>query len=91
MIGRDGSGHSGTDVVMGEYDCSLVYVAGDLDGNRELNIADLFQLIDFVALGQGTIHGGPGRADVNCDNVVNVADVVFYMNFLYGSAGAPCR
>jgi len=90
-IGRDGAGQSGSDVFMGEHNCSLVFVPGDYDNDRKVNIADMFRLIDYIAAGTNEPHGGGHRADANCDNVVNIADIVYFMNFLFGAVGEPCR
>jgi hypothetical protein len=88
---HDVTGYVGEDIVMGEHNCALVYVAGDYDNNRYTDIADLFRLIDYVVYHQNPPVGGPGRADCNCDQTINIADLIYYMNFLFGSTAAPCR
>lgn len=90
-VGRDATGYRGSSVTMGKYDCASVYVAGDYNGDRVTDISDLFLLIDFIGRGNVPPNGGASRADCNCDSVVNIADIVYYMNYLFGAASPPCR
>lgn len=90
-IGRDVSNYRASDVVIAGYDCSSSLMAGDYNGDRITDISDLYALIDFIARDGVPPDGGAERADCNCDNVINVVDIVYYMNYLYGTAGAPCR
>ncbi len=58
---------------------------GDVDGNGQVNVADVFYLINFL------FAGGPppiGASDANGDGLVNVADVFYLINFLF-AGGAP--
>ena len=88
--GRDAGGLYGSEVALLRYNCSQAYLPGDYDNNGHASILDLSYLIEFIALDGPAPVGGAGRADANCDNNVNVADVVYYMNFLFGSAAPPC-
>ncbi len=88
--GHDGSGHSDAATVLLRYNCQGFYTAGDYDGDGSSDIADLVYLIDYITAAGPPPVGGPPRADANCDGFVNIADVVYYMNFTFGLAGTPC-
>jgi hypothetical protein len=90
-IGHDYDDYVGTMAVLAENNCAAMYVAGDYNDDRIPTVADLFLLIEFIARNGPPPSGGGARADCNCDNVVNVADIIYYMNYLYGTASAPCR
>ncbi len=89
-IGRDASGLSGSTAILLRYNCSQSYVPGDYDNDGNANIFDLTYLIHYLTQGGDPPVGGAWRADANCDQSVNIADVVYYMNYLFGTAGAPC-
>ena len=61
-----------------------------LGRDDQANVVDLNYLMQFITLDGPAPIGGAGRADANCDNHVNVADVVYYMNYLFNTAGPPC-
>lgn len=88
--GRDAVGLTGSFTVLLRYNCSQSYTPGDFDNDGQASILDLSYLIAFLALDGPPPVGGAGRADCNCDNNVNIADVVYYMNYLFGNAGPPC-
>ncbi|MCP4685896.1 MAG: hypothetical protein GY867_10690 [bacterium] len=90
-IGRDASNYRISDVVIVEYDCSSSFMVGDYNGDRVTDISDLHALIAFIAEDGAPPDGGGQRADCNCDNVVNVVDIVYYMNYLFGTSGPPCH
>ncbi|MBD3257098.1 hypothetical protein GF377_01600 [candidate division GN15 bacterium] len=90
-VGRDDAFNRGSSAVVVENNCSLVHVKGDYNNDRTPDAADLFYLIDFITVGSPEPVGGPERADCNCDNAINIADIVYYMNFLFGHVAAPCR
>ena len=73
------------------YVCEGFFVPGDYDGNNEANIADLVWLIDFLTATGPAPVGGAERADANCDGYVNIADIIYYMNFTFGAADTPCH
>ena len=89
--GHDYDDYLGTATVLREHNCAAVYIPGDYDNDRATTISDLFILIDFIARDGPPPGGGVARADCNCDNVVNITDIIYYMNYLYGTASAPCR
>ncbi len=89
--GRDSSGFGGTSAILTRYSCAGSYVAGDYNSDGSTDLADLFVLIDFIGGTGYAPDGGVRRADANCDNYVNVADIVYYMNYLFGIATTPCR
>lgn len=88
--GHDGSGHEVATTVLLRYVCQGLYVKGDYDGDQDATIADLVWLIDFLTAAGPAPVGGAERADANCDGFVNIADVVYYMNFTFGMADLPC-
>jgi len=90
-IGLDGTGYRGSDVVVASFDCSSSFVAGDYNGDRVVDISDLYALITFIAEDGAPPEGGGQRADCNCDNVINVVDIVYYMNYLFGTSSPPCH
>jgi hypothetical protein len=90
-IGHDFTDYVGTMTILAENNCGVIYTAGDYDDDRSATITDLFLLINFIADEGAPPSGGAARADCNCDNIVNIADIIYYMNYLYGTASAPCR
>jgi hypothetical protein len=90
-VGHDGSGHQDASTILLRYVCQGFYVNGDYDGNQGADIADLVFLIDFLTAAGPEPIGGAERADANCDGYVNIADVVYYMNFAFGLADPPCH
>ncbi len=89
-IGYDATSLSGSSAILMSYDCANFFVKGDYNGDVQLTLQDLVYLVDFVLNGGPPPAGGVGRADANCDNNINVTDVVYFMNFMFGSAGSPC-
>lgn len=89
-FGYDAGGLVGSWAVLLKYNCSQTYTPGDYDGDDQANVVDLNYLMQFITLDGPAPIGGAGRADANCDNHVNVADVVYYMNYLFDTAGPPC-
>lgn len=63
---------------------------GDVNGNGEINLADVVYLINYL------FWGGPAPApellvgDVNCDDSVGVVDVVYLINYLFKNGPPPC-
>lgn len=56
---------------------------GDVNGDGEINIADVNSLID-IALGHPANYDVTRRADVNYDNEVNIADINLLVFYLLG-------
>ncbi|MBQ1583654.1 MAG: hypothetical protein II078_01185, partial [Muribaculaceae bacterium] len=57
-------------------------VKGDVNGDREVNIADVNAVIDVILGGQDIYEG---RDDVNGDGEVNIADVNAIIDIILGS------
>lgn len=49
-----------------------IYPRGDVNGDKEVNIADINALIDIIL---GGTDNSQGRSDVNKDNEVNISDI----------------
>ena len=49
-----------------------IYPKGDVNGDKEVNIADINALIDIILGGN---DNSQGRSDVNSDNEVNISDI----------------
>ena len=60
-----------------------VYLKGDVNGDGEVNIADVNCLIDVI-LGARSADDFEGRADVNEDTEVNIADVNAVIDIILG-------
>ena len=90
-VGHDVLNYIGYDEVMAMHDCSDQYVAGDYNGDDATDWNDLYYLVEFVVNHGDPPAGGAERADANCDNVINVADIIYYINYLLAGAGTPCR
>lgn len=90
-IGRDDTSYRGAGVVLAQYSCTGVFIKGDYNNDGFTDLLDLQLLIEYVSRGGAAPIGGQIRADANCDNTINVADVIFFMNYLFGMAAEPCR
>ena len=62
---------------------SPTYPKGDVNGDGEVNIADVNCLIDVI-LGARSADDFEGRADVNEDTEVNIADVNAVIDIILG-------
>lgn len=87
----DQSNIKGSSTVVALYDCSSAYAPGDYNHDGFTNFVDLNILIDFITEGGAAPVGGAIRADCNCDNNINFADIVYYLNFMYGTVAPPCH
>ena len=61
------------------------YIRGDVNGDGEVNIADVNCVIDVI-LGTKDAAEFEGRADVNGDGEVNIADVNVIIDIILGTA-----
>lgn len=86
----DATQYKGHTSVLMQYTCENTYVPGDYNNDGHTDIADLYYLIQYITHGGPAPVGGPQRADVNCDTYINIADIVYYMNYLYGVSSPPC-
>jgi hypothetical protein len=90
-VGHDQDNFIGYSEVLTRHDCSGVYEPGDYNGDDAADWSDLLYLIEFIVYQGDPPIGGAERADTNCDNVVNIADVIYFVNYLNGATSAPCR
>jgi len=60
---------------------------GDVDGDGEVNIADVTRLIDYLL--DSSFEIDPATADVNRDGGINIADVTMLIDHLLGSVDFP--
>lgn len=58
------------------------YPEGDVNGDGEVNIADVNELVNIILGGEDTSEG---RSDVNHDQEVNIADVNRVMDIIFSS------
>ena len=88
---QDANDYEGASATILQFNCSQVFVPGDYTADGNVDIMDLVRLIDFIAKAGVPPEGGTGRADANCDNLINVADIIYFMNYLYGHNDDPCH
>lgn len=65
---------------LGEYD-EPTFVIGDVDGDGEVTITDLTDMIDYL-LTSGASSGNPEAADCDGDGIVTISDVTLLIDFL---------
>ncbi|MDX9858309.1 MAG: dockerin type I repeat-containing protein [candidate division Zixibacteria bacterium] len=87
---EDANRYAGHTSVLMQYICENTFSAGDYNGDGGADIVDLYYMIQYITLGGPAPAGGPQRADANCDTYINIADIVYFMNYLYGTASTPC-
>ena len=90
-VGHDQDNLIGYSEVLARHDCSGVYEPGDYNGDDVADWSDLVYLIEFITYQGDPPIGGAERADATCDHVVNIADVIYFLNYLYAMTSAPCR
>lgn len=81
----DGEGFYVDDVKVGPI---AITVPGDMTGDEQVDIADVFFLINYL-FQQGFPPTPLEKADVNCDDAVNSADVVYLVNYLFMEGNPP--
>jgi len=65
----------------------LLFIRGDLDGSISINLADVIQLFLYVFDGVG--GDCLDSLDVNDDGVIDIADGVFELNYIFEAGVAP--
>jgi autotransporter-associated beta strand protein len=75
------AGGTGNDVVL-----TARYLAGDVNGDGAVDVADVFALINYLFAGAATPGGD---LDVNGDLTPNVTDVFYLINYLFAGGAAP--
>lgn len=88
---NDNAGHVGIASVLVLNDCTPDFIAGDVNNNGAVNVADLVYLATYLFANGPQPPLGLLPADINCDHNVDLADVVYLYRFLYQSGPAPCR
>lgn len=78
-------------VVTLNYDCASFYQAGDYNGDGKTNLVDLNYLTQYLTNHGPAPVGGAWRGDANCDTRLNITDIVYYLNFLFGLTAVPCH
>jgi agmatine/peptidylarginine deiminase len=88
VFGADESGHRYQQPVFGELDphhftvsMSLPFTLGDVNGDGDVNIADVTALIDYL-LGSTVSPFSTEAADVHSDGDINIADVTSLIDLL---------
>jgi hypothetical protein len=89
--GQDATLFGGSYSILIRNNCSDIYAVGDYNNDGATDIGDIFVLVDLITMGGQPPVGGLERADANCDGNVDVVDVVYYMNYLFGGASPPCH
>ncbi|MFH2050155.1 MAG: dockerin type I domain-containing protein [bacterium] len=91
-LANDAVGIKSYSNVLLNYSCLNEYIKGDYNNDSSTDILDLDMLIQYIVYGNTDLIGGNARSDANCDGTVNVTDVVYYMNYLFGGGltPAPC-
>jgi hypothetical protein len=77
-----GDGHRATHIIISRNGGSSI--TGDVNGDQEVNIADINAVIDIILSGSGNLTA----ADVNKDGEINIADVNAIIDLILGG-GAP--
>lgn len=87
----DANNKKGYDYLMVQYDCVNTYAVGDYNDDGAANLSDLNYLVDYYLNNGPAPIGGIYRADANCDTYLNITDVIYYVNYLFGLVSAPCN
>lgn len=77
-----------------EYTLEVHYapteLAGDINNNNKVNIADLTFLISYLFDSPaGPLPDFPNQADVNGSCSINISDVTYFVDFLFGIPNGP--
>ena len=74
-----------------QYNCSDIYLPGDYNNDSQVDMVDLMYLIDYFISNGPEPVGGVTRADANCDKRLNITDVIYFVNYIFGLVGPPCN
>ena len=70
-------------------DTSTLFKRGDANGDKEVTIADVVYLINYL-LKSGPVPDPLESGDADCDSEVKIEDVVYLINYLFNSGPPPC-
>ena len=68
----------------------LKYIAGDVNHNRKIELADVISLAQYILNG-APIPDPLYSGDVNCDEKLELADVIYLAHYLLMSGPSPCH
>ncbi len=71
----------------GLLDVCQPFRRGDADGDAAVTLADAFQTLEVVALGAN--HSCPGALDINNDSLLDLADAVSLLEYLFLDGPPP--
>jgi hypothetical protein len=85
----DLGGHFSSTLMRGEFVMLvLLWLPGDVNGDRTVDIADVIFLINYLFIG-GAAPEPLQAGDANCDEMVDIADVVYLINYLFIGGSPP--
>ncbi len=64
------------------------YIRGDIDGNGEINIADLVALVDYM-FNQGAVPDPYEAGNIDGINDINIADLVYMVDYMFNEGPPP--
>ena len=88
---NDLGGHKGIVSALVQNDCRIDFIAGDVNNDGQVNVADMVYLIAFLYQNGPPPAAGNAVCDINCDGAVNLADVIYLYKYLFFAGPAPCR
>jgi murein tripeptide amidase MpaA len=66
-----------------------MYLPGDANGDRVVNVTDVIYLINYLFKG-GSAPVPFLAGDANCDGAVTITDVIYLINYLFKGGPGPC-